>query len=147
MSTTENKALVRRFHDELWWGQGNLDVIDEIFAPDWVDHSADPAAGLAPTREGFKQIVVSFATAFSNIESTINDQIAEGDKVVWRWTFHGTHTGSFLGIPATGRRITLTGITTDRIANGRFVERWICMSMQSMLQQLGASPRAAQTST
>lgn len=137
MSTEENKALIRRFNDEVW-NKGNLGGIDELFASTWVGHNLPP--GLAPGPEGLKQMAASFRAAFSDIRTVVDDQIAEGDRVAWRWTFRGTHTGEFMGIPPTGKEITLTGISIDRLAGGKLVERWDSVDTMSMLQQLGAIP-------
>lgn len=137
MSTDENKALIRRFNEEAW-NKGNLAIIDEVFASNWVGH--DLAPGLPPDREGLKQMAGAFRAAFSNIRTSVDDEIAEGDKVAWRWTFKGSHTGEFMGIPPTGKEITLTGVSIDRLAGGKFVERWDGVDTLGMLQQLGAIP-------
>jgi steroid delta-isomerase-like uncharacterized protein len=134
MTTEENKAVVRRFTDEVW-NTGNLAIIDELFASTWVGHDLPP--GLAPGREGLKQMVGAFRAAFSDIRATVDDQIADGDAVAWRWTFQGTHSGAFMGIPPTGKTSTLTGISIDRLASGKFVERWDSADTLGMLQQLG----------
>jgi predicted ester cyclase len=134
MTTEENKAVVRRFNDEVW-NTGNLAIIDELFATTWVGHDLPP--GLAPGREGLKQMVGAFRAAFSDIRATVDDQIAEGDEVAWRWTFQGTHSGEFMGIPPTGKTITLTGISIDRLAGGKFVERWDSADTLGMMQQFG----------
>jgi predicted ester cyclase len=134
MTTEENKAVVRRFTDEVW-NTGNLAIIDELFASTWVGHDLPP--GLAPGREGLKQMVGAFRAAFSDIRATVDDQIADGDAVAWRWTFQGTHSGAFMGIPPTSKRITLTGISIDRLAGGKFVERWDSADTLGMMQQLG----------
>lgn len=141
MSIEENKALIRRFNDEVW-NKGDLAVVDEVFASTWVGHNLPP--GLAPGREGLKQMAGSFRAAFSDIRTTIDDQIAEGDKVAWRWSFQTKHTGEFMGIPPTGKQITLTGISIDRIAGGKFVERWDSADMLGLLQQLGVIPPPGQ---
>lgn len=137
MTTEENKAVVRQFTDEVW-NTGNLAIIDELFATTWVGHDLPP--GLAPGREGLKQMVGAFRAAFSDIRATVDDQIADGDKVTWRWTFQGTHSGAFMGIPPTGKTITLTGISIDRLAGGTFVERWDSADTLGLLQQLGVMP-------
>ena len=141
MSTDENKALIRRFNDEVW-NKGNLAVVDEVFASDAVWHSAPP--GLPPTREGLRQMITGFRAAFSDTRTTVDEQIADEDKVAWRWTFRGTHTGELMGIPPTGKQITFTGISVDRIAGGRCVERRDSADMLGLLQQLGAIPAPGQ---
>jgi steroid delta-isomerase-like uncharacterized protein len=134
----QNKALIHRLNEELW-NDRNIAALDQIFAADFVDRTAFP--GFAPGREGLRQMVTMFGAAFSNTSSTIDDLVAEGDKVAWRWTFRGTHTGSFMGIPATGNTITFTGITIDRIA-GAIVERWNQADMSGLMQQLSVTPAA-----
>jgi steroid delta-isomerase-like uncharacterized protein len=138
MSTEDNKALVRRFYEE-GWNQGNLAVFDELLAPNHVLHDPgfpQPIHGL----EGFKQYYGGYATAFPGNQITVEAYIAEGDTVVSRWTGRGTHKGDLLGIPPTGKQVTVTGITINRIANGKIAEDWSNYDMLGMLQQLGVVP-------
>ncbi|MBI4496514.1 MAG: ester cyclase [Chloroflexi bacterium] len=135
-----NKALVRRFNDEVW-NKGNLAVVNEVFSSDWFWHSTPP---MPTNREGLRQMAAAFRGAFSDIRTTVDDQVAEGDKVAWRWTFQAKHTGEFMGIPPTGKQITFTGISIDHIADGRFVARWDSADMLGLMQQLGAVPAPAQ---
>jgi steroid delta-isomerase-like uncharacterized protein len=132
-----NKAIVRRFSEEVM-NRGNLRVIDELFAPNVVDHSIPPGfpAGIA----GVKQMAAMYRSAFPDVRSTIEDLVAEGDKVVVRWSATGTHRGELMGIPATGKRVTVTGIVIDRIAGGKIVEHWESFDQLSMMQQLGVVP-------
>jgi len=130
-----NKAILQRLHDELWI-KGNLAVIDELFAADFVMH--DPVLPMEVRGpEGYKQVVAMYA-AFPDMQLTREDIIAEGDKVAERWTMIGTHKGEFMGIPATGRRITVTGMGIYRLANGKFVETWASYDALGMMQQLTA---------
>ena len=137
MSTEEYKAIIRRLN-ERFWNKGNVEVLDEVFAPDFVDHNAPP--GSTPGREGFKQFATMFRAAFSDISTTADDLITEGDKVAWRWTFRGAHKDTFMGVPATGKQITLTGISIDRFADGQIVERWTQADFPGLMQQLGVVP-------
>jgi predicted ester cyclase len=137
MSAEENKAVIHRLTKE-FWDEGNASVIDQVVAADFDDHSAAP--GLAPGREGLKQMMLPFRAAFSQPHTTIDDAIVEGEKVVWRWTFQGTHTGLLMGIPATGKAITFTGITIDRVVGGTIVERWNQADFMGLMQQLGVIP-------
>jgi steroid delta-isomerase-like uncharacterized protein len=137
MSTEENKALVRRFDEEVW-GKGNLAVADELLATNFVLHAPPPE--VAPDLEGYKQWVSTARTAFPDLQTTIEDMIAEGDKVVTRWTVRGTHKGEIMGIAPTGKQVTMTGISIDRIEGGKIVEEWNEMDMLGMMQQLGAVP-------
>lgn len=100
MSTQENKAIIHRLV-EGFWNEGNVEVMDEVFAANFVHHN--PAPGSAPNREGLKQTNIMFRASFSDGHTTVDDLIAEGDKVAWRWTFRGTHTGPLMGIPATSK--------------------------------------------
>ena len=121
MSAEENKALVRRFLKEL--AEGNLDVIDELLSPDFVDHSLLP--GQASDREGYKRSMVGFRAPFSNIDQVIYDQISEGDKVVTRYTVSATHDrGEILGVAPTGREVTISGVLIHRISDGKIAEEW-----------------------
>ena len=137
MSTEAHKAVIHRLNDE-YWNRGNTAVLDQVFGADFVDRTAPP--GSDPGREGEKQLLLMFRAAVSEPQSTIDDAVAEGDKVAWRWTFRGTHTGPLMGIPATGKPITFTGITIDRVAGGQIVERWNQADFMGLMQQLGVNP-------
>jgi len=137
MSVEENKIMHRRFTLESL-NHGNLAVADELAAADLVDHNAPP--GLAPGLAGFKQFVTRLRAGFPDVAFTIEDEIAEGDKVVVRTTMRGTHTGEFLGIPPTGRKVTMGTVDIVRIANGKIVEHWGQQDTLGMLQQLGVIP-------
>ena len=139
MSTQDNKALARRFFEE-FWDQKNLAVADELLAANHVDHTPGSPPGLPPGPEGFKQFASAYFTAFPDIRITIEDQVAEGDRVVTRWKAQGTNTGSLFGMPATNKSATITGITIDRVASGKIVETWTNFDNIGMLQQLGVIP-------
>ena len=104
MSTEENKAIVRRFVDEVQSG-GDIEILDELCSPDFINHSASP--GMPAGCEGVKLVTTMFRQAFPDSYFTVEDMIAEGDKVVTRKTFHGTHEGEFMGIPPTRRRVSM----------------------------------------
>ena len=133
MSLEENKALIRRFTEEGWNG-GNLAIFDELLPPSYVAH--DPMATVQGP-EGFKQFYVGCRTAFPDTHVAIEDVIAEGEKVVERWTGTGTHQGPFQGIPQTGKYVTITGMSISRIAGGKIEEAWFSYDALGMLQQLG----------
>jgi len=137
MSVEQNKALGRRWVEEIW-GKGNLAVIDEIYATNFIWNWAPP--GVTPDREGYKQIVTMNFAAFADVKCTLEDVIAEGDKVVVRWTWRGTHKGEYMGIAPTGKQVTLTGIGIVRIEGGKAIEEWGEMNMMGMMQQLGVVP-------
>lgn len=134
MSTDENKDLVRRFI-ESGWNQLNPEVVDQYVAADMIDHS-----GRGSGREAVRQAVRLFAAAFPDWHTTIEDLIAEGDKVVMRGVASGTHAGTFMGIPATGARVTVPGIHIMRIEDGKIVEHWAQGDYLGMMRQLGAVP-------
>lgn len=136
MSAEELKALYRRFITEVA-NQGNMSVADEILAPDIAEHEKLPP-GIPANRDGIKQLFTMIRDAFPDLCITIEDQIAEADKVVARVTLRGTHRGEFLGIPATGKRVAYGAIDISRIARGRLVEHWGIPDYLSLLQQLGA---------
>jgi steroid delta-isomerase-like uncharacterized protein len=129
-----NKPLFQRMFDEV--SKGNLSVIDELFAADYIMH--DPAWPMEVRGpEGFKQWTgAMFEPFFSDSVFGLEDMIAEGNKVAVRWTWSGTHTGEFLGIPATGRQIAITGTSIHRFADGKFVESWASYDSMGMMQQL-----------
>lgn len=139
-SAEANKALLQRFADEVLT-QHNLAAVDELVHPDFVE--LDPVPGQGPGRQGLKEWFALYFAAFPDVRWTVEEQVAEGDKVMSRSTWRGTHQGPFLGLPPTGKRITVAAWTIDRIADGQLVESRILMDMLGMLQQLGAIPPAA----
>ena len=136
MSTEENKAIVRRIFEEVW-NQGNLAAADEFLAADYVNETLHPPVH---GRESDKQLVMMYRTAFPDLHYTIEDLIAEGDKVTVRWTATGTHRGELQGIPPTGKQVTVTGIDIFRCENGKAVEGQSNFDALGMLQQLGVVP-------
>jgi len=141
MSIEENKALMRRFYEEI--GKGNLAVVDEFVAPDLVDHSPF-VPGQAPGRQGTLELFTMIRTVFPDLHITVEDIVAEGDKVVSRGTFSGTHKGEFMGIAPTGKHITVGLIEIVRIVAGKMVEHWNMVNNLGMMQQLGAVPQPGQ---
>ena len=122
MSVEKNKALARLYQEEVW-GKGNLDLIDELLAADFVDHSLP--AGMDPSFAGAKRAVQGALNAFPDGQWTVEDVIAEGEKVVLRWKMDATHEHEFRGIAPVGKPVTVAGITILRIAGGKIVERWV----------------------
>jgi steroid delta-isomerase-like uncharacterized protein len=137
MSPEENKALVRRFYEEI--DAGNLAAMDDLVADDYVNHHPPPFPGLPAGREGLKQAFQIFWDATPG-HHEIEDQIAEGDKVVTRLTARGTHRGDLPGIPATGNEMLMTATVIHRIENGRLAEKWSDKDVLAMLQQLDVIP-------
>ena len=133
MSTEANKALVRRYYTEVL-NQRNIAVLDELCSPTFVSHaSAGAKIGLAQ----YRQAIMASHTAFPDLVVTVEDQIAEGDKVVTCWTAQGTHQGPFAGVPPTGKRVTVTAIHIHRVDNGKIVEHWEEINLLGLMQQLG----------
>ena len=133
----QNKAISRRVIEE-GFDKGNMAVVGELFAANHVNHAAPPA--LPAGVEGIKAFVGMYRTAFPDLKSTINLQVAEGDRVVTHWTAKGTNKGSLFGMPATGKSATITGTTIDRITGGKIVETWNTFDQVQMMQQLGVMP-------
>ena len=132
----ENKLLMRRVVEEVW-NRGNYAVLGELAANDIVIHiPPDDVHGPA----GIEQFWATLREAFPDMCFTIEAQVAEGDRVVTRWTARATHKGEFQGIPPTGKQVCVTGIDIDRIVNGKNVETWTNMDELGLLQQLGALP-------
>jgi predicted ester cyclase len=130
----ENKALVRRWFEE-GMNKQNPDIIDEFFDANHIIHF--PGQPEDVDLDGWKQLVSAIFTAFPDIYFTIEDQIAEGDKVATRWTLRCTHQGEYMGIPATGKQVTYTGINISRHIKGKYVEDWGNWDELGLLQQLG----------
>lgn len=131
----KNKAIARRFLDELW-NRGNFAVVDELLASDYDGHSSTVVRG----PEGAVAFIPTVHAAFPDFQFKILDQIAEGDKVATRWKLSGTHEGAFQGAPPSGKRVEMTGITIFRVADGRLIEGWTNEDLLGMLQQIGAIP-------
>lgn len=135
MSAEENKSLVLRFYEE-FFNKGNLDIVDELHSADFQHYdsgASDPGGG----PEGYKKRNAVFLKAFPDRHVTVDDQVAEADKVVTRSTMRATHTGDLPGIPATGKRVVVTATIISRIKDGKIVEEWEDWNALGMLEQLG----------
>jgi steroid delta-isomerase-like uncharacterized protein len=139
MLSETNKTVVRRLFEEVW-NKGKLNVLDEITAKDHVSSGPGSLPGLPTGPEGSKQFVTVYRNAFPDVHFTIDEQLADGDKVVTRWTADGTHQGELQGLPATGKSSTVTGININRIENGKIAESWGIFDQFGMMQQLGVIP-------
>jgi steroid delta-isomerase-like uncharacterized protein len=135
----ENKQIARRVAEE-GFAKGNVAVLDELLAEDIVNNDPSVPPEIPPGREGIKVLAQGYAVAFPDMDFKVEDQIAEGDKVVTRWSAKGTHQGELLGIPATGKQTIATGITIDRIEGGKIIETWTHWDNLGLLQQLGVVP-------
>jgi predicted ester cyclase len=130
----QNKTLARRWFEDLF-SRGNLDVANEILSAEFVDHlTHEDERGL----EELKLYVSIYRTAFPDIQDAVEDIVAEGDKVVVRWTSGGIHQGEFMGVAPTGRHVTFTGMRLFRIAENKIVESWVNIDERGLQEQLGA---------
>jgi steroid delta-isomerase-like uncharacterized protein len=143
MSIVENKQIAMRFAQDGWGTMPNWEQVwDELVATDVIHHfnsSLKPIIGL----EANKAFNVNLFQGFPDIEHKIEDVISEGDKVMYRTTLQGTHTGKFLGIPPTGKSAKLNSFTLLRLKNGKIVERWYECNLLELMKQLGLMPNAA----
>jgi predicted ester cyclase len=136
MSIEATKALVRRYHEEVW--KRNTAIYEELLAPDCTFHGTGGAEELKP-------VIDEDFQGFPDITFTIEDMVAEGDKVVTRWTLRGTHQGFWNGVAPTGRPVAFSGITINRVVDGKIVDDWFSADFLGLLQQLGAVPQFAPT--
>jgi steroid delta-isomerase-like uncharacterized protein len=142
MSAEENKEVVRRFWG-VWEEDDFIELIDELLAPDYVNHSpGTPDQPAGP--EGVKAIVSMFRNGMPDLRVTIDDMIAEGDKVATRYTVEGTHEGELFGVPPTGRRVSIESMTVERVSGGQIIEHRRITDTLDMMQQLGVVPEQEQ---
>jgi hypothetical protein len=144
MSPEQNKIMAGRWFSDIIT-QGRLDVADEIFAANHIIHDPHgPPSGWPNGPEGLKMVANVFGGGFSNWNITLEDQIAEGDRVATRWAASATNTGQVMGMPSTGKTVRVTGVNVVRFAEGKIVESWFNFDMLTLLQQLGAIPTPEQ---
>jgi steroid delta-isomerase-like uncharacterized protein len=139
MSESENVVVIARFLEEVI-NQGRLEQADELVAVDFVE--LDPLPGQKQGREGLKEVIRMLREAFPDMHWVVNETVASGDKVVTRFTWTGTHRGTFLGVPATGRGVSVKGVVIDRLAACKMADSRILMDNFTMMQQLGVIPAA-----
>src|SRR5918994_3852294 len=140
MSAEENKEKARRLMEEAF-GQGNTEVIDEVLHSDFVCYDPNSEAGEIRGADTIKSEIEYFRNAVPDLTYTVIDQVAEGDKVVTRYTASGTHQGEFFGVAPTGKRIEMSGIQIDRFSeNGKMVEEWPEYDLLGAMKQMGAAP-------
>ncbi len=131
-----NKTIFRQYFEEVL-NAGNLDLIDDLIAPNYVSHyPTGYDFGGGP--DDVRQIVTTVRSGFPNVHFTVEDVLAEGDRVVGRWTFRGTHQGDFMGIPATDKSVSVMGIAIYRIVEGKIAEAWVAWDALGLMQQIGA---------
>lgn len=136
MSLESNKAVVRKWIEQ-GWNKHNINMIDETYLPNFTQHGGGPDLKSAAELKAF---VADYLKAFPDLTFTIEDLVAEGDRVVWRFLATATHQGPLMSIPPTGRTASVTGIVVFRIANDRIAEGWLNLDVLTMLQQIGAIP-------
>jgi len=141
MGTDQNKDVARRYYVRVL-NDGDLDLLDELAAEAYEEH--DPVPGQGTGLQGLKDRVTILRDAFGQT-FTVEDVVAEGDRVVVRWTGLGTHSGEFMGIPPTGRSFTIAGIDVIRFENGRMAEHWHVVDQLALMQQLGLLPAPEST--
>jgi predicted ester cyclase len=141
MSTEQNKTIARRYAEELedFWRTGDLSFVDRIFDSNYVQH----VPGIPPSMS-VKQIFAALRAGIPDFQTTIEDLIAEGDRVAVRIPWEGTHKGELMGIPPTGKHVKVTEMQIYRIANGKIIERWVETDVFGMMQQLGIIPTPGQ---
>ena len=137
MSVEYNKAIARQFFEEAY-NTGNTSLLEQLLAPTYVDYKAPPGTPSGP--QGIAAVITLFRHAFPDLRFTIEDQVAEGDEVVTRYTFRGTQQGELMGIAPTGKQVSIGGISIYRIADGKMQQAWIEYDMLGLLQQLGVVP-------
>ena len=133
MSTKQNKAGLKRLFAE--FNKKNIAMIDELFAEDFVDRY--PSPGETPNTEGFKQFLAGFYEAFPDCRWSLEDIVAEGDRVAYRFTMQGTNKGEYIGMPATGKKVNYDSVGILRFSNGKVAERWTLVDSMTFMHQLG----------
>ncbi|HLF71692.1 MAG TPA: ester cyclase [Dehalococcoidia bacterium] len=137
MSTQDNKAVYRRFIEEAF-NKANFAVLDEVLAPNYVIRDTPP--GSASGADGVRQVVTMFRSAFPDMKITIEDLVAEGDKVTARSILQGTHQGALFGIAPTGKQVAMASLTMVTVRDGKIRESWVRSDVQGLMGQLGATP-------
>jgi predicted ester cyclase len=137
MSAEQNKMVIQRWFDD-FINKNNMSLAEELIDPNYVNHFLPPTAGKGPEAE--KQIMVMFFSAFPDLQGTIEDLFAEGDKVSARIIWRGSNGGSFMGMPPTGKQVAFASNNIFRVANGKITENWPQVDIMGLMQQLGAVP-------
>jgi predicted ester cyclase len=136
--SAQNKAVMRRIYEE-FWNQGNFAALAELVSPDYVLHVPTPP-GAPSGRDGLQWVIQMYRAAFPDIHVQVEDQLAEGDKVLTRITIRGTHQGQLMHIPPTNKDVTFTAMVVTRFKNGQNVEGWGELDRFGLMQQLGVIP-------
>lgn len=139
MSAEENKSLSRRFWEEVA-DKRNLELANELLVSGYIHHDPGLPPHMQQSRDAYIQHLPTFYAAFPDFHITVENMIAEGDRVATRWSFSGAHQGDLMGIPRTGKKVGASGTTIQRISNGKIVEGWTIFDVLGILQQLGVAP-------
>jgi steroid delta-isomerase-like uncharacterized protein len=135
---SENKAIIRRLYEEVW-NKRRVELVDELMSPSHAMHDNHlPDSGVGP--EAYKRNVARYVTGFPDLRFTVEDMVAENDKVAVGWTISGTHKGEFRGISPTGRKVFVEGITINQIAGGKIMDSYVSWDALGLMQQLGVAP-------
>ncbi|MGE5378654.1 MAG: ester cyclase [Bacteroidota bacterium] len=140
MSTEQNKSIVRRWVEE-GWNKGNAALIDQLFTPDFYQHETGPET--VTSSEALKQFHAGYLAAIPDLQFTVDDLVAEGDRVAWRFQATGHQNGPLMGVPASGKAVAVTGIIIFRFEGSRIAEAWLNLDVLGLLQQVGIIPAAA----
>jgi len=140
MSVEQNKSIVRRWVEE-GWNKGNVALIDQLYAPNYYQHETGPET--VNSSKALKEFVTGYLTAFPDLHFTVEDLVAEGDKVVWRFLASGHQNGAFMGLPSSGKAVNVKGTIIFRLENSRIVEGWLNLDILGLLQQVGIIPAMA----
>jgi steroid delta-isomerase-like uncharacterized protein len=134
----ENKAIVRRFYEEVW-NKRRVELVDELMSPSHAMHDNQlPDSGVGP--EAYKRNVARYVAGFPDVRFTVEDMVAENDKVAVSWTISGTHRGEFRGVSPTGKKVSIEGITINHIGNGKIMDSYVSWDTLGLMQQLGVAP-------
>lgn len=138
----DNKAIVRRLYEEVW-NKRKFEFMNVLVSPSHALHGPS-FSGSSIGPEAYTQVMILYTVGYPDLRFSIEEMIAEGEKVVCYWTITGTHKGEFMGIPATGKKISVDGITIHHVTKGKIMDSYVSMDMLGMMQQLGAIPAARQ---
>ena len=140
MSIEMNEQLLQQWVNE-GWNNGNLSLVDQIFSPDHIMHESSLPGQKLVGPEPFKSFVSTLRTALPDLRVTVQDVVAQGDKIAWRWTITGTQNGEVMGVPPSGNPVEVTGIIISRFESGLWVEDYVSWDVLGFLQQIGALPK------
>lgn len=139
----DNKVIIQCLYEEAW-NNRRFELLDLLLSPSHALHGPPAVSGAAVGPEVYKQVMLLYTSAYPDLCFRIEEMIAEGEKVACYWTMTGTHRGDFLGIPATGKKVSLDGITIHHVTDGKIMDTFVGMDNWSLMHQLGVAPAAGQ---